>query len=69
MKLKILGCSGARSIESNPTCFLLDDKILIDAGAVVNQLDDTSITNLEYLIITHTHFDHIADFPLLLDKL
>jgi len=69
MRLKILGCSGARSRESNPTCFLLDNKILIDAGSVVNKLDGNSITNLEYLIITHSHFDHIADFPLLLDML
>lgn len=69
MRIRILGCSGARSRESSPTCFLLDDNILIDAGSVVNKLDGDSISNLEYLIITHSHFDHIADFPLLLDTL
>ena len=69
MKLKILGCSGARSRESSPTCFLLDDTILIDAGSVVNKLDTESVSRLEHLVITHSHFDHIADFPLLLDTL
>ena len=69
MELKILGCSGGKSIKSEPTCFLLDQNILIDAGAVLNNLSDESIIKLEHLIITHSHFDHIADLPFLLDKL
>lgn len=69
MKIKILGCSGARSINSDPTCFLIDDTILIDAGSVTRNLDDESIRNLKHLIITHSHFDHIADLPFLMEKL
>lgn len=69
MRLRILGCSGARSQDSNPTCFLLEDNILIDSGAILNNLDDESIKGLQYLILTHSHFDHIADLPMLLEKL
>lgn len=69
MKIKILGCSGARSTKSNPTCFLIDDKILIDAGSVTNNLEDSAIRNIDHLLITHSHFDHIADLPFLLEKL
>jgi ribonuclease BN (tRNA processing enzyme) len=69
MKIKILGCSGGRSIDSDPTCFLIDDRILIDAGAATNKLEDKDLKKLEHLIITHSHFDHIADLPFLMEKL
>jgi len=69
VKIKILGCSGARSINSDPTCFLIDDMILIDAGSITRNLDDESLKNLKHLIITHSHFDHIADLPFLMEKL
>ncbi len=69
MKINILGCSGARSVDSNPTCFLIDDKILIDAGSVTPKLEDESLKSLDHLLITHSHFDHIADLPFLMEKL
>ena len=69
MKIKILGCSGARSIDSDPTCFLIDDSILIDSGSVTGSLHDDSIKKIDHLIITHAHFDHIADLPFLMEKL
>jgi len=67
MELKVLGSSGGKSQTSNPTCFLLDDRILIDAGSVINKLDTSKIcTEIDYLLITHCHFDHIADLPFLM---
>ncbi|NIP39050.1 MAG: 3',5'-cyclic-nucleotide phosphodiesterase [Candidatus Dadabacteria bacterium] len=69
MKIRILGCSGARSIDGDPTCFLIDDSILIDSGSVTGNLTDDSIKKIDHLIITHAHFDHIADLPFLMEKL
>jgi ribonuclease BN (tRNA processing enzyme) len=69
VKIKILGCSGSRSINSDPTCFLIDDGILIDAGSITRNLQDESLKHLKHLIITHSHFDHIADLPFLMEKL
>jgi len=69
VKIKILGCSGGRSINSDPTCFLIDDSILIDAGSITTNLEDEPLKHLEHLIITHSHFDHIADLPFLMEKL
>lgn len=66
MELKILGCSGGKSIGHNPTSFLLDNKILIDAGTVVSKLDPSDLVeNVDHLILTHSHADHIADLPFL----
>lgn len=69
MKIKILGCSGARGLRSDPTCFLVNDQILIDAGAITANLEDEEIRELKHLVITHAHFDHIADLPFLLEKM
>lgn len=66
MELKILGCSGGKSIGHNPTSFLLDNFILIDAGTVINKVDPNQlIENIDHLILTHSHVDHISDLPFL----
>lgn len=66
MELKILGCSGGKSIGHNPTSFLLDNRILIDAGTVISKVDPKQlVNNIDNLILTHSHADHIADLPFL----
>lgn len=66
MELKILGCSGGKSIGHNPTSFLLDNRILIDAGTVISKVDPNQlVNNIDNLILTHSHADHIADLPFL----
>ena len=68
MKLKILGCSGGiggRHLRT--TALLLDKDILIDAGTGVMDLSITELAMIDHVFITHTHLDHIASLPLLLD--
>lgn len=68
MQIKILGCSGAKSVGKSPTSFLIDNKILIDCGSVVSKLDsDFIVKNIECLLLTHSHFDHIMELPFLLE--
>ena len=68
MQLKILGCSGAKSVGKSPTSFLVDNKILIDTGSVVSKLDSSFILgNIDCLFLTHSHFDHILELPFLLE--
>lgn len=65
MNIKILGCSGGKTLERAPTSFLIDDHILIDAGTVMDKLDSDELLNIDHLLLTHAHFDHIADLPFL----
>ena len=65
MNIKILGCSGGKTIERSPTSFIVDDRLLVDAGSVMNKLDTEELLNIEHLVLTHSHFDHIADLPFL----
>ena len=70
MQLNILGCSGAKSVGKSPTSFLIDNKILIDCGSVVSKLQSEFIlNNLECVLLTHSHFDHIMELPFLLELL
>ena len=68
MKLRILGCSGGiggRHLRT--TSMLLDHDILIDAGTGVTDLSIAELAMIDHVFITHTHLDHIAALPLLLD--
>lgn len=68
MKLKILGCSGGIGGKHlRTTSMLLDRDILIDAGTGVMDLSIAEMALIDHVFITHTHLDHIASLPLMLD--
>jgi ribonuclease BN (tRNA processing enzyme) len=67
MQLTVLGCSGGIGAGLRTTSFLVDDDILIDAGTGVGDLSITQLAKIDHIFITHSHLDHIAYIPLLLD--
>lgn len=68
MKVRVLGCSGGIGGDPNrTTSFLVDDDILIDAGTGVGDLTLDELTQIRYVFLTHSHLDHIAALPLLVD--
>jgi ribonuclease BN (tRNA processing enzyme) len=68
MKLRVLGCSGGIGGNLRTTSFLLDHDVLIDAGTGVNELSLTELSVINHIFITHSHLDHIACMPLLIDS-
>lgn len=69
MKVRVLGCSGAEFPGHRPPSFLLDSKILFDAGSLTNVLDFKAQLKIEYIFITHPHLDHTMGIPFLADNL
>jgi ribonuclease BN (tRNA processing enzyme) len=67
MKLRVLGCSGGELPGHRTTCFLIGDRLAIDAGALTASLDLEALLRLDDVVLTHSHFDHIKDVPLLAD--
>lgn len=68
MKLKILGCSGGIGGNLRTTSFMLDHDVLIDAGTGVNELSLTEISMIDHVFVTHSHLDHVACIPLMVDS-
>jgi len=66
VKLEILGCSGGIGHGLKTTTFLLDDRLLIDAGTGVELLRMEQMLAIEDIVITHAHLDHIIGLPLML---
>lgn len=68
MRLKVLGCSGGIGGNFRTTSLLLDHDVLIDAGTGLGQLSLAEMTAIDHVFVTHSHLDHIACLPLLIDS-
>lgn len=69
MRLKILGCSGGIGGDRRTTALQIDDDILIDCGTGVGDMSIDELSRIKHIFLTHTHLDHIACLPLLLDSI
>ncbi len=68
MKVRVLGCSGAIAKDCRTTSFLVDSDVLIDAGTGVGDLSLDEMRQINDVLLTHSHLDHIAALPLMLDS-
>jgi ribonuclease BN (tRNA processing enzyme) len=68
MRVRVLGCSGGiggRHLRT--TSLLVDHDLLIDAGTGVEELSLAELKAIDAVFITHSHLDHIATLPMLVD--
>lgn len=69
MKLRVLGCSGGiGGPHLRTTSLLVDHDILIDAGTGLCDLTQAELAAIDHVFITHSHLDHIAALPLMIDS-
>jgi len=69
MKIRVLGAYGAEGLGQRPTSFLVNDRLLIDAGTVGGALTLPEQTQIEHALITHSHLDHVAGLAFLTETL
>jgi ribonuclease BN (tRNA processing enzyme) len=65
MKIRIIG---GHNIETNSTgcsTILIDDVLAVDAGALTAKLSLKEQQNLKAVLLTHQHYDHVKDIPML----
>lgn len=67
MKVRVLGCSGAIAKDCRTTSFLIDHDVLIDAGTGVGDLTLEEMRTIDHVFLTHSHLDHVAALPLMVD--
>jgi len=69
MEIRVLGCSGGVGAGLRTTTLLIDEDVLIDAGTGVGDLSLEAMARLRHIFLTHSHLDHIASIPLLVDSI
>lgn len=73
MRVEVLGCSGGigriagKSLQT--TSLRVDRDILIDAGTGLASLELAEMAAIDHVFITHSHLDHIAALPLMIDSI
>lgn len=68
MKVTVLGASGGIGGSARTTSLLLDDDILIDAGTGVGDLSLAAMMRIDHVFLTHSHLDHVACLPFMMDS-
>lgn len=68
MKIRVLGCSGAIAQGSRTTSFLVDHDVLVDAGTGVGDLTLDELAQIDHILISHSHLDHVLAIGLLADS-
>jgi len=67
--LTVLGPHGGELPGCRSTCFLLDGVLALDAGALTSTMPLDELVKIDDVLLTHSHFDHVKDLPLLADVL
>ena len=69
MRVRVLGCSGAIAKDCRTTSFLIDNDVLVDAGTGLGDLTLQEMSRIDHVLLTHSHLDHVAALPLMVDAI
>lgn len=69
MDLRVLGSFGGDSPVCRMTSFLIDGSVVIDAGAITRALTIEEQRSIRHVLISHTHMDHTATLPFLIENI
>ena len=64
MKVKFLGAHNIEAGQIRLPCILVDGALALDAGCL-SSLDTTEQLKLKAVVLTHQHYDHLRDIPIL----
>ena len=63
MNIQVLGAHNCESQNSKFASLVVDDVLAIDAGALTSSLSLPAQQKLKAILLTHLHYDHIKDIP------
>jgi cAMP phosphodiesterase len=67
MRLRVLGAYGSEGMGQRPSAFLVNDRLLVDAGTVSGALTVDEQMGIDHVLISHAHLDHVAGLAFLTD--
>jgi ribonuclease BN (tRNA processing enzyme) len=65
MKIRFLGAHNTETRDTKLSGLLVDDVLALDAGGLTSSLTLSEQLALKAVLITHRHYDHVKDLPLL----
>ncbi len=65
MNIQVLGAHNCESKDTKYISLLIDDTLAIDAGCLTSSLSFEAQQRLKAVFITHQHYDHIRDIPVI----
>jgi ribonuclease BN (tRNA processing enzyme) len=65
MDIRILGAHNCETPTSSCVSLLIDGKLAVEAGGLTSHLTMEEQKNIDAIVITHNHMDHIRDIPAL----
>ncbi len=61
MQLRVLGCHGGTSKSHQSVSFLVEGRLAVDAGSLASGLTLEEQEQIETILVTHSHLDHVND--------
>ncbi|MBN1552940.1 3',5'-cyclic-nucleotide phosphodiesterase [bacterium] len=68
MKIQVLGCFGG-DLKSRFPAFLIDEKVLLDAGTIGGALSLENQLKIQSILISHHHIDHLIGLPFFVETI
>lgn len=68
MEIRVLGAYGGSTPEHRQTSFLIDGAVALDAGALTESLSLGEQSRIRAVLVTHSHMDHVASLPFLVEN-
>ena len=65
MRIRFLGAHNTESRDTRLVSLLIDDVLALDAGGLTSGLTFDEQLRLKAVLLTHQHYDHIRDIPML----
>jgi len=69
MRIEVLGCHGGDVPNLRLPTFLVNGRVLLEAGAVTGALPLDKQVGLEHVLISHAHLDHVVGLAFLVDNI
>ncbi|MDI7268467.1 MAG: 3',5'-cyclic-nucleotide phosphodiesterase [Myxococcota bacterium] len=67
MEIRVLGASGGEAPGEPMACFLLGGAVAFEGGSLARSLSIRGQVALRGIILSHAHWDHVRDLPMLAD--
>jgi cAMP phosphodiesterase len=69
MRFRVLGCSGGQIPGHNLSAYILNERLLVDAGSIATTIDVEAQCRIENILLTHVHLDHVVGLAHLAENL